>query len=133
MDKLELEHVAPYLPYKLKGIYNEDVITLSLNGFSTSNEIGYDISLFLRCKIKPILRPLSDLTKEIEIGGMKFIPIELLSEKCRMQQELFGLQNTIDLKVVDYFKLLEWHFDVFGLIEKDLAIDINTLKDENKK
>ena len=24
--------------------------------------------------------------------------------------------------------LLEWHFDVFGLIEKGLAIDINTLK-----
>ena len=24
-------------------------------------------------------------------------------------------------------KLLEWHFDVFGLIEKGLAIDINTL------
>ncbi len=26
-------------------------------------------------------------------------------------------------------KLLEWHFDVFGLIEKGLAIDINTLND----
>ena len=24
-------------------------------------------------------------------------------------------------------KLFEWHFDVFGLIEKGLAIDINTL------
>ena len=24
-------------------------------------------------------------------------------------------------------KLFEWHFDVFGLIEKWLAIDINTL------
>ena len=24
-------------------------------------------------------------------------------------------------------KLIEWHFDVFGLIEKGLAIDINTL------
>jgi hypothetical protein len=28
-------------------------------------------------KIKPILRPLSDLTKEIEVNGEKFIPIEL--------------------------------------------------------
>ena len=26
-------------------------------------------------------------------------------------------------------KLLEWHFDIFGLIEKGLAIDINTLND----
>jgi hypothetical protein len=27
-------------------------------------------------------------------------------------------------------KLAEWHFDVFGLIEKNLAIDINTLENE---
>lgn len=27
-------------------------------------------------------------------------------------------------------RLFEWHFDVFGLIEKGLAIDINTLKHE---
>lgn len=26
-----------------------------------------------------------------------------------------------------YQKLIEWHFDVFGLIEKDEAIDINTI------
>lgn len=24
-------------------------------------------------------------------------------------------------------KLLEWHFDIYGLIEKDLAIDINKI------
>jgi hypothetical protein len=27
----------------------------------------------------------------------------------------------------DILKLLEWKFDIFGLIENDLAIDINTL------
>ena len=31
----------------------------------------------------------------------------------------------------DYEKLFEWHFDIFGLIEKGLAIDINTLSDVN--
>ena len=28
-------------------------------------------------------------------------------------------------------KLYEWHFDVFGLIEKGLAVDFNTLKNES--
>jgi hypothetical protein len=29
----------------------------------------------------------------------------------------------------DIVKLFEWHFDVFGLIDAGLAIDINTLDD----
>jgi hypothetical protein len=32
----------------------------------------------------------------------------------------------------DVQKLFEWHFDVFGLISKGLAIDINTLKNQNQ-
>ena len=32
------------------------------------------------------------------------------------------------LYAMDFEKLLEWHFDVFGLIDAGLAIDINTLK-----
>ena len=78
--------------------------------------------------IKPLLLPLSMLNQEIEVNGEKFFPIEKLSEKCRMHQELFGLQNTIDLRVVDYLKLLEWHFDIHGLIEKGFARDKTTLK-----
>ena len=29
-----------------------------------------------------------------------------------------------------HFQLCKWHFDVFGLIEKGLAIDYNTVKQE---
>lgn len=185
METLELKHLAPYLPYGLKGIYNETIITLSLNGYSSVDEIGYDISLFLSCKIKPILRPLSDLTKEIEVNGEKFVPLQKL---CRMvayneqyrkewkysekneyvpngtqfgtfEKELiyfslatdvvmsrefgylssskrFYLRNPRDNEDITYpvnqflglQKLFEWHFDVFGLIDKRLAVDINTLK-----
>ena len=38
--------------------------------------------------------------------------------------------NFIDLKYLPYGvveKLLEWHFDIFGLLEKGLAVDINTI------
>jgi hypothetical protein len=123
--KLELKHLAAYLPYNLKGIYHESIITLSLNGFSSSTEIGYDISLFLKCEIKPILRPLSDLDKEITHDGETFNPKFIID--MAFPSERMGLNPaTWSHRVVT--KLQEWHFDVFGLIEKGLAININTLK-----
>jgi len=33
------------------------------------------------------------------------------------------------MKLIEAYSLLfKWHFDVFGLIKKGLAVDINTLK-----
>jgi hypothetical protein len=130
--KLELKHLAPYLPYGLKGVYHESIITLSLNGFSSATEIGYDISLFLKCEIKPILRPLSDLTIEITHNGQTFVPIEWFEEKyfatdlpaqCERIIEDDRWVNQSSYMLIE--QLFEWHFDVFGLIEKGLAIDIN--------
>lgn len=37
------------------------------------------------------------------------------------------------MNYVNFNKLISWHFDVFGLIEKGLAIDINTLKLEDER
>lgn len=62
---LTLEHLAPYLPYKLKLLYVDrsirELLYLDVSGI---------IPVF-----KPILRPLSDLTKEIEHNGERFVPI----------------------------------------------------------
>jgi len=81
--ELELKHLAAYLPYGLKiqgqthgeiqemtGL-NSGVVMINHNTKGWAD--FYDI--------KPILRPLSDLTKEIEINGEKFVPILELS-KC---------------------------------------------------
>lgn len=88
--------------------------------------------------IKPILRPLSDLTKEIEHNGEKFIPIERLQNGetyCHMvydENVLMGAEEIISvplsMPLAVYQKLIEWHFDIFNLIENGLAIDKNTLK-----
>lgn len=85
------------------------------------------------------LRPLSDLTKEIDYNGKTYEYLEWLRTFCICDAEhdfIDACQDcppSIDekLKVCPYNliqKLLEWHFDVFGLIEKGLAIDMNTLK-----
>ena len=97
---------------------------------------------------KPILRQLSDLTKPIEHNGEKFMPIDNI-------EGLFieGTEDLINqsIEAIEYFiennffsrmeylpfiliqKLIEWHFDIAGLIEKGEAIDVNTLTENPYK
>lgn len=164
--KLELKHLAPYLPYDLKiECHSEEEIQLKgsyvsvmklLHADGIDDNYGNNWNL----DIKPILRPLSDLTKEIEVNGEKFLPIiELaklfhtnksalthftnivdagfygISVNCHIENDdsrftyyqlrnsEFVLSNTYE----EIQKLFEWHFDVFGLIKQNLAIDVNTL------
>jgi hypothetical protein len=72
--KLELKHLAPYLPYGLKVSKDDWGKTFKMDSDGTTlNCVGIDFVIFKQAK--PILRPLSDLTKEIEHNGKKFIPI----------------------------------------------------------
>jgi hypothetical protein len=124
--KLEIKHLAPYLPYNLKfkeinygGTYLlcgiiEDELWFKDNYGDNFNSIISDESM------KPILRPLSDLTKEIEVNGERFVPNYWFGRSLH-------LQSILDEKFHIVQKLIQWHFDVFGLIEENLAIDINTL------
>ena len=158
--KLELKHLAPYLPYGLKCKWNQskpfELKGLQHGSDSVNNEMWiwkdktYFIGYLYECK--PILRPLSDLTEDIVIGNVKFIPIDILFEKehprhlsKRYYSETFYNYasvshngTAVNLKVYlgkiieqnprwIFEYLLIWHFDVFGLIEKGLAIDINTI------
>ncbi len=85
--------------------------------------------------IKPILRPLSDLTKEIEHNGEKFVPemrILRLTDN-HLVMSFLDMHKTDPSYAVarsDYVlisSMFEWHFDLFDLIENNQAIDINTL------
>jgi hypothetical protein len=143
--KLEIKHLAHYLPYKLKCKWKKskpyELIGLRKGNQSVSNELWiwkdglhYNTGYLYECI--PILRPLSDLTKEIEVNGEKFVPIERLFEvESKNDRYLNYLeieqQSKIGMKYISYGiveKLAEWHIDFQGLIEKQLAIDINTLK-----
>jgi len=132
-EKLELKHVAPYLPYKVKcQVYDRGVLMISTldacfsdNSYSFMNiiesEKGFD-------EIKLVLRPLSDITKEIEVNGEKFVPLNKMTPYSTSRLDSDGcFDNVNDMPFIDVVKLLEWHFDVFGLIDLGLAIYINTL------
>lgn len=137
--KLELKHLAPYLPYELKircGEISRPILTCAY-----TNEFEIAIKeVFINSAYKPILRPLSDLTKEIEVNGKKFVPIEFFKQEytdhrvkfespdCIILEDDYSLeQNVLGAPFAIIEKLFEWHFDVFGLIPLNLAININTL------
>ena len=81
--ELELKHIAPYLPYNLKldtpnGIITE--YTLSTNGdvrHFCKDWLVYDYKI---SDIKPILRPMCDLTKEVN-GVIPIVELYKLSNE----------------------------------------------------
>ncbi|MCH7724618.1 MAG: hypothetical protein IIC76_14960 [Bacteroidetes bacterium] len=127
MKTLELKHLAPYLPYELMLWDGEESFKMLTEYIIVVQQEGW----------KPILRPLSDLTKEIEHNGEKFVPIERIF-KPDMIKILGGVEEIYKTWVKDgkittaltldaWQKFYEWHIDCFSLIENNLAVDINTL------
>lgn len=140
MKTLELKHLAPYeyLGLKIQCIDKNDQ---RYNSIFTLTQLhkhhkfvavaGYNS--FYPYEFKPILRPLSDLTKEIKIDGKKLTPCKMFSGRDNMLLDSTQrINNAYDslykLTYVTIERLFEWHFDVFGLIPEGLAIDINTLE-----
>ena len=122
--KLELKHIAPYLPYGLIGEYEvSEVVPNAKQELRTKTLTTTSVDMFL-AYCKPILRPLSDLTKEIEHNAEKFIPIqELESYDITIGVVAITTSNIYLQRLWVIQKLLEWHFDVFGLIHAGLAIE----------
>lgn len=135
--KQQLKHLAPYLPFAIKVYIFDDIdsekkyLQKYPNGPSRREVTieNFDRLLFGE-KYKPILHPLSDLTREIEHNGEKFVPnkkIQWLFDEYFDYSE-YILNGKLCFNKME--KLLEWHFDIFGLIEQKLAIDINTLNEK---
>lgn len=136
--KLELKHLAPYLPYGLRiNVYkkpdselyieNQPILDFKLSLMPKDVHLVCSKSrVFYLESIKPILRPLFDLTKEIEYDGNKAPAIEFISTSNKDQEKTQNLLDSMLYVRLPYWKikrLLEMHFDVFGLIEEGLAIE----------
>lgn len=128
MKKIEFKHLAPYLPYGLKVMYTDgkiyEVCGLNIYSDCILNVSGVETLPFK--DIKPILRPLSDLS---EVGNQ-------MERDCNhtiwYENGAWSDSMTDDFSIdwipkVCYEWLIERHFDVFGLLDSGLAININTL------
>lgn len=181
MEKLTIEQLAPYLPYRLKGRlmgYLDDLI-IEMNGIEKDFRSpfiwiteGEDENKRLIQDFIPILRPLSDLIQPIFDGvapltiicheyfgfGKGYISapeFDLINENGFIgfqihNQGVYFVREETNYGISTYFThqlkseniwipqkvtqqlemfqyLFENHFDVFGLIDAGLAIDINTI------
>lgn len=129
--ELELKHLSAYLPYELQ--LKTTVWQRNISKHITSIEMlctylidnKDDYTEFL-----PILRPLSQIKEYFE---PIFETDEEVNEYLSYEATTpFSVDEIINYKF-EYLPygtcqvLLKHHFDLFGLIEKSLAIDINTL------
>ena len=142
MEQLEVKHLAPYYSYKLmtdKGeLLSMDYSRRNFKSPVVEIRMGvsqlYDTEFRVN-EIKPILRPMSSMVGEngfimFELLGLDFTTQDndvFVSEEGRVYFEDESNFNVQHLKYETVEKLFEHHYDVFGLIEKGLAIDINSL------
>ena len=132
--KLEIKHLTSYLPYELKGFCTDDLQGVEImNGLQKISdsciEVISDKEPMDLIYFKPILFPLSSLTKEITIDGESFIPIrEIKNLELFSHYELedfvrnnftYGYIESLSYQLLS--QLFEWKIDVFGLIEAGLA------------
>lgn len=127
MNKLQLNEIAPYLPYKLKARFKEKnsrtcrkYVVGTIGGiYSDCTIVCHDTVNASPDKFKPLLYPKS------------IIDDDWLSKlNCDIQQQI-EIENFVEDKI-GYWKLsynvLEMlfsrHIDVFGLIEKGLALPL---------
>lgn len=130
--KLELKHLAPYLPYGLKIISYRGLDRLI--GITYSDDTNYsdarptfhniehplantEFRTVEFHEIQPLLKSLNDL----EIEDLDFSEYTTFDDfRAEIKEQLCNYETMV--------YLFERHYDVFGLIDADLAIDINTLK-----
>lgn len=168
-ETLTIEQLAPYLPYglKIQTSHGLHVMNSEVDRFSDDPNISIRAVINNHDQYKPVLRNLSDLTKEIEHNGEKFVPIlrifheagiihefdvlEYINEKEKdyspskygvndrtlsfwyePEYQLFMYEGDEEIPALHQYtlhtKLFEYHFDIFGILEKNLAIDLNTIQ-----
>lgn len=116
MERLTIKELAPYLPYGLKVIGFNNYINKDMVCDLTDRNLWTHIEN----QSKPLLRPLSSLTEEIK---------SKLSQNGRYQLYLY-LDSGIPKYKLDFFYsdlqiLLAEFYDVFGLIDRGLALPID--------
>jgi hypothetical protein len=135
---LQTVFLAPYLPFKLKFITTNGYI-YEMEGVSCFDEVYCSTGNFKLSSIKPILKPISDLSLLVIEEFEKYDGIR----NGKVNQEIINLfceENGVDeiienieLKSLPY-ECIEFmfknHYDFFGLIDKGLAVSIHDVADD---
>ena len=123
--KLEIKHLAPYLPHNLKFgnefIYDCDFV---LGGLTKEFIISIDdrkLAINVT-NYKPLLRQLSDYA-DINSDAMNSLNCDM-SEQINLNEFAIGYTCLGSLYQSTYDLCLKNHIDIFGLIDQDLALPL---------
>ena len=124
--KLEIKHLAPYLPYGLRiehptMMSGDRKISEMRNLGQTSIEISHRIYVQIS-SCKPLLRPLSDYA-DINSDAMNSLNCDI-SEQINLNEFAIGYICLGSLYQSTYDICLKNHIDVFGLIDQGLALPL---------
>ena len=145
MKTLELKYLACYLPYGLQIKAGNSIETLSALQHNSPFTVTRSIKDSRKGEwrnleaIKPILHPLSDLTKEIDHNGEKFVPLNKIEQLFTVEITSEGngnfemasiLLGALELPYCIVQKLFEWHFWIFdqSYFDEGIIINKNTLE-----
>lgn len=125
--KLEKKHWSSYLPYDVK-IVESYWSNRFLEQVTETAILDLDnIDMYFKNEdAKLILRSMSDLYKEIEVNCETFTPAERI-KKMYPVDTFSSTNNSAQWSYRIVRQLLEWHFDIYGLISEGLAINIKEL------
>lgn len=145
--KLEIKHLAPYLPYELKCFYKlsnieelesfVDPKNLPYKGYIGELSLESMASIHIFEEVKPILKPLSSLPSHEIVEWIDDLdPIILegynyvnngneISVYTPTRKFFIAWENQLVPKCYTfiYQKLIENHYDIYGLIDAGLAVD----------
>lgn len=131
----KLQMYAALLPYELSVTINGDehehkLVGVSLDSLHIISPFG-DYGTSHINTAKPIIRPMSDLTKEIVHEGYNdgkpFMPMLEIPNYCENEDDFQDIEQVYhDTNNMPYWiirLLLKWHFNIFGLDETEYIVN----------
>jgi hypothetical protein len=153
-ENLTLEHLSAYLPYGVEilqpDVEGRNTFTLDVEGLRIMEVQGFE---YFKLKLRPML-DLTKEIKHNGVKFVPIVELLKIKHKGWVIEKLNTRYNEIDFEINNNYakahfrfmatlsidvwlrnieeeplwvvqKLLEWHYDIFGLIPKGLAVSIH--------
>ena len=120
-------------PWTLKGMFEGEHtgMMLILEPSFSSKDVSPQTSNWQLSQCKPYLRPLSSMTEEEKRILQSFYPMSFGNQYLDLDKEtieLYECNSTMEFYLDDSVQMVDFckknHLDCYGLIKKDLAIEV---------
>jgi hypothetical protein len=143
MNEIEFQHIAPYLGHNLRVKRQGSSLIGFLSGADFVTEVSFvtfkgGSEVVLTRDLVPALKSMDSFTGSQDAKEMqKILGLPEDADLRFSKEKGFTFQHnrasSIVITYAYYRELCSRHYDVLGLIESGLAIDINTIENEGRR